>query len=99
MSRCASTNSLVVLAVLATSGKYRRRGAGSLLVQWGIELSEKLGFPCILQATEEGRQLYKRRGFEDIETMQFDLAKYGLAEKGVSKLTEMIRYPSKTRKV
>ena len=46
-----------VLALLVTSSRYRRRGAGSLLVQWGITKSEEISLPLYLQASEQGRRL------------------------------------------
>jgi hypothetical protein len=63
-------------------------------VQWGIEKSQSSGLPCYLQASEQGQQLYRAHGFQDIDTVKFDLAQYGL--EGIEKMTEMIRYPSKT---
>lgn len=80
-----------VLALLVTDGRYRRRGAGSLLLKWGIDLSEKTGLPCYLQASEQGRRLYSHYGFQPIDTVEFDLSEFGL--EGVETMTEMIRQP------
>jgi hypothetical protein len=52
-------------------------------------MSEATGLPCYLQASEQGRRLYSHYGFQDIDTVEFDLSKYGLD--GVEKMTEMIR--------
>lgn len=60
-------------------------------MQWGIEKSELLDLPCYLQASEQGRKLYHNHGFQDIDTVKFDLVQYGL--EGIEKMTEMIRYP------
>ncbi|KAB5566775.1 hypothetical protein GE09DRAFT_746265 [Coniochaeta sp. 2T2.1] len=79
------------LALLATAREHRRRGAGSLIVIWGIEMSDASGLPCYLQASEEGRQLYRGHGFQDVDTVEFDLANYGLG--GVESMTAMIRLP------
>jgi hypothetical protein len=54
-------------------------------------MSEATGLPCYLQASEQGRRLYSHYGFQDIETVEFDLSKYGL--NGVERMTEMIRKP------
>lgn len=78
-----------MLALLVTAKEFRRRGAASLLVRWGIELSEKNGLPCYVQASEQGQKLYEHHGFEDLETVEFDLVKYGM--KGVERMTEMLR--------
>ncbi|KAH3908931.1 hypothetical protein HBI56_124270 [Parastagonospora nodorum] len=82
----------ILLALLVTSEEHRRRGAGSLLLQWGIERSEQSKIPCYLQASAQGRRLYGKYGFQAIETVEFDLFEYGL--EGTEEMTEMIRQPS-----
>ena len=72
------------------------QGAGSLLVKWGLEEQRGTGLHCDLQASEQGRSLYSHYGFQDIDTVVFDLERYGL--KGAEKMTEMIRYPTETGK-
>ncbi|KAI1148584.1 hypothetical protein F4825DRAFT_91631 [Nemania diffusa] len=83
----------LLLALLVTTDKHRRRGAGSLLVQWGIDLSESLGVQCYVQASEQGRRLYQHHGFQDVDSVRFDLSQYGL--EGIEIMTEMIRIPQK----
>lgn len=83
----------LLLALLVTADKHRRRGAGSLLVQWGVELSESLGLQCYVQASEQGRRLYQHHGFQDVGSVQLDLSQYGL--EGIEVMTEMIRTPQK----
>jgi hypothetical protein len=61
-------------------------------VKWGLEKQKETGLNCYLQASEQGRKLYRYYGFQDIDTVVFDLEKYGLS--GVEKMTEMIRYPT-----
>ncbi|KAK7744806.1 hypothetical protein SLS62_010039 [Diatrype stigma] len=82
----------LLLALLATAPEQRCRGAGGLLVRWGIDRSEATGLPCYLQASEQGRRLYRHHGFRDLDTVVFHLAEYGLD--GVERMTEMIREPS-----
>lgn len=86
------TRLIQVLALLVTSSEHRCKGAGSLLLQWGIEKAEEMGLPCYLQASEEGRRLYEKYGFEAIDAKEFDLSEYGL--EGVEMMTEMIRWSS-----
>lgn len=80
-------NPHLLLALLVTDEEQRGRGAGSLLVRWGIDLSETMGLPCYLQASEQGRRLYQHRGFKDIDTVTFNLEDYGLD--GIETMTEM----------
>jgi hypothetical protein len=61
-------------------------------VKWGIDLSEEMGIPCYLQASEQGRRLYSHYGFQEIDTVEFNLSEYGLA--GLEKMTEMRRNPA-----
>jgi hypothetical protein len=82
----------IVLALLVTASQYRRQGAGSIIVKWGIELSETSGLPCYLQASEQGRRLYSHHGFQAIDTAEFDLSKYRLTR--TEQMTEMIRRPA-----
>lgn len=81
-----------MLALLVTSPEHRRRGAGSLLLQWGIDESEKSGLQAYTQASEDGRRLYSHHGFKELETVDFQLQNYGLI--GVERMTEMLRLPS-----
>lgn len=87
-----NSDNLLVLALLVTSEAHRGRDAGSSLVCWGIAKSEESGLPCYLQASGQGRRLYKHHGFNDLDTVEFDLSKYGLP--GVEKMTELVRKPS-----
>ncbi|KAL1637686.1 hypothetical protein SLS58_009217 [Diplodia intermedia] len=65
----------------------------AMLIRWGTEQADKAGLICFLEASEAGRELYKRHGFEDQETTEFDLSEYGVS--GIDKNTTMIRQPVK----
>lgn len=80
-----------MLALLVTHEKHRRRGAGRLLVNWGIAKSEESGLPIYVQASEQGRRLYLNEGFKDMETAELEPMLYGL--EGTEKMIEMIRHP------
>lgn len=58
----------------------------------GIEKSEETSLLAYVQASEQGRRLYSHYDFQDIETVEFDLAKYGL--EGIEKMTKMSRKPA-----
>ena len=59
----------IVLALLAVHQQYQRRGAGTLLVQWGLRKSESLRLPAYLEASPAGHQLYSKLGFQQIDTV------------------------------
>ena len=50
-----------------TSPAHQRRGAGALIVQWGIEQSRALNLPIFLAASPKGRGLFEKFNFEVID--------------------------------
>ncbi|KNG90660.1 acetyltransferase, GNAT family [Aspergillus nomiae NRRL 13137] len=59
-----------LLALLATDPRYERRGAASLLTQWGCDVADRLGIECYLEASKKGHPVYKRKGFEEISSQE-----------------------------
>lgn len=51
-----------------------------MLVQWGLDEAQKLGYIAYLESSEEAHSLYKSKGFKDIEVHRVDMSKWG-AEK------------------
>jgi GNAT superfamily N-acetyltransferase len=51
---------------------YQRQGVGTILVQWGTDLADRLFLPCWVEASEVGHGCYARQGYEDLETIQVD---------------------------
>ncbi|OIW25350.1 hypothetical protein CONLIGDRAFT_685200 [Coniochaeta ligniaria NRRL 30616] len=43
----------LLLALLVAAMRHRRQGAGSIVVNWGIEMAEATGLPYYLQASEQ----------------------------------------------
>ena len=56
----------LVLASIITRAPHRRRGAGRLLVEWGLEQARRDGCPAYVEATEEGQALYEARGMRKV---------------------------------
>ncbi|KAK8038803.1 Acyl-CoA N-acyltransferase [Apiospora rasikravindrae] len=54
----------VYCRTMAVEPKYQRKGVGTLLLNWGIDVAERLGVPIYLEATIPGRNFYKRFGFQ-----------------------------------
>ncbi|MCJ1310747.1 RNA polymerase II transcription factor B 52 kDa subunit [Agyrium rufum] len=46
-----------------THPDHRKRGAGSLLVRWGVEKADELGLDSFVEATNSCTSLYERHGF------------------------------------
>lgn len=55
------------LTYVATDPAWRRRGAATAIVQWGIDQCKELGIPAYLEASPEGKPVYERLGFETVE--------------------------------
>jgi predicted acetyltransferase len=56
-------DSQVHLWLLCTDPAFRRRGAGTMLCQWGLERGARQGLPVTVLASPMGRRLYQRLGF------------------------------------
>ncbi|KAI8632247.1 acyl-CoA N-acyltransferase [Xylariaceae sp. FL1651] len=58
--------------------KHERKGAGRMLVMWGVEEAKKLGLPAFLNASQKGHLLYSSCGFRVIEKGSVDCTKWGM---------------------
>ncbi|MCJ1434230.1 hypothetical protein MMC27_003597 [Xylographa pallens] len=58
-----------LLGLLDTHPDHQRRGAGSMLVQWGTNVADEAGLRCYLEATQAGRHLYLQKGFKDVVSL------------------------------
>lgn len=65
------------LVGLVTDPDHGRRGAGGLLVQWGLDQADELGLDTYLDASPMGKGLYEKNGFETVKDIPFDLVQFG----------------------
>lgn len=61
------------LEFIATRQEWQGKGAGGMLLRWGLEKSDEEGTETYLEASPEGLPVYKRFGFEGVERMVVDL--------------------------
>lgn len=54
------------LKIMATHPDYRRRGAGTKLCNWGIDIAEKNQTYISVFASPMGEKLYSRLGFKEL---------------------------------
>jgi GNAT superfamily N-acetyltransferase len=71
------TRPYYVLDTLVTLPAHERRGAGSMLVQWGCEKADEAGVEAFLEASPMGAPMYARHGFQPVKTVELDLRKWG----------------------
>ena len=65
-----------------------------MLLRWGLNLADKLMLEGYLEASSEGHHLYESAGFEDVETVDMDMSKYG--KSGIHQHFVMTRAPQPT---
>ncbi|KAI1010361.1 hypothetical protein LB503_005107 [Fusarium chuoi] len=51
------------LELICTHETWQRKGAGTLLLRWGMERADTDGLPCFLEATTKGKLVYEKLGF------------------------------------
>jgi GNAT superfamily N-acetyltransferase len=66
-----------VLDQVKTLPEHHRKGAGTALLRWGVELADREGLPIRLEATPYGLGLYEKFGFETKEKVELDLRPWG----------------------
>ncbi|KIW16102.1 hypothetical protein PV08_06153 [Exophiala spinifera] len=67
-----------VLTTLVTRTDLRRRGAGGMLLQWGIEQAKKEGAPAYLEAVPAAMSTYSSHGFKHIEDLTINCRDWGM---------------------
>ncbi|KAL2165985.1 hypothetical protein VTG60DRAFT_3475 [Thermothelomyces hinnuleus] len=71
----AKGEAALYLSLLACTPAFQRRGAGSALMEWGVNLADRLGLPSRLEASPVGYGLYKKFGYEDMAVLDFQVTK------------------------
>lgn len=67
----------LMLNSFATHPDHHRRGAGTLLLNWGLKKADDEGVPTYLDATSIARPLYEKRGFKVIKATEWDRVPWG----------------------
>lgn len=60
------------LQICFTDPAYRGRGAGSLMMGWGVRKADEMGLDSFVEASEIGSHLYKKFGFVTVSEEQTD---------------------------
>lgn len=80
-----------LLMYMATDPAWRRKGAATACVKWGLELCKELGIMAYLEASEQGAPVYKALGFEVVEHVTCEV------DGEVSVFPAMIWWPTGTK--
>ncbi|KAI6793500.1 hypothetical protein KC367_g7363 [Hortaea werneckii] len=54
------------LEIIATRPQYQGRGAGSMMINWGLERADQDNVEAYLEASPEAVSLYEKLGFENV---------------------------------
>lgn len=80
-----------ILMYMATEPAWRRRGAATAVVKWGLEKCKQMGIPAFLEASEDGKKVYEKLGFEVVDEIVMEL------EQETARFPAMIWWPPGTR--
>ncbi|KAI1748631.1 putative GNAT family acetyltransferase [Xylaria castorea] len=82
------------LSYVGTDPPYGQRGAGNLLLQWGIQQSNASGSPLYLESTVEAAPFYKKNGFTIGETISLPIYVDGGTEAQIYEEIVFTYYPA-----
>lgn len=61
------------LETLATRKEYQGKGAAGQLLRWGLERADEDGVVTFLEASPEGKPIYEKYGFREMDRLVVDL--------------------------
>jgi len=65
----------VFLDICFVRPEFRRRGAGKLLMDWGVQKANEMDLEAYIDATDVGKHLYETYGFIAGQKVDFDPSK------------------------
>ena len=72
-----SSTPFFMLNQLATHPEHQGRGAAKMMLDWGLRKADEEGLATYLNATIEGRGVYKRRGFKVVKELEWNRVPWG----------------------
>ncbi|RDW57008.1 hypothetical protein BP6252_13926 [Coleophoma cylindrospora] len=92
MKKYYDPDTMYYLAYMYVLPAYQRRGLGQRLMEQALLDADKDGAKSFVCASEQGRGMYAKRGFKELETVLVDFIHLGAV--GARNTTAMIREPS-----
>lgn len=83
--------SFFMLSSLATHPDHQSRGAGKMLLDWGVKKADDEQLVTYLDATQVAKPIYEKRGFEVRRAVEWDRTAWG--GDGVDVHYSMVRWP------
>ncbi|KAI1773417.1 acyl-CoA N-acyltransferase [Hypoxylon cercidicola] len=93
MSEQQGAETMLGLSLLCTSTKYYRRGAAKALMLPMLAIADAHGLKTYLEATPQGKPIYEKLGFREVDELTFDLEKLTGSSDGIYKISIMVREP------
>ncbi|KAI0881644.1 acyl-CoA N-acyltransferase [Annulohypoxylon maeteangense] len=93
MSEKQNAKEMLGLSLLCTSPNYHRRGAAKAMMLPMLALADTRGLKAYLEATPDGKPIYEKLGFREIDQLNFDLEKLTGTFEGIYKISIMVREP------
>ncbi|CAH0025453.1 unnamed protein product [Clonostachys rhizophaga] len=91
---CWRTDEHLGLSFIGTDPSHGGRGAGSLLLHWGVQQSNKSGSPLYLESTEEAAAFYKKNGLIAGEVISLPIRVDGSSETQIYKEIVFTYHPT-----
>lgn len=86
-----TTEPYLMLNSFATHPEHQRRGAGKMLLEWGLRKADAEARRTYLDATEMARPLYEKNGFRVVRATEWDRVPWG--GEGMDVHSHMVREP------
>ncbi|KAI1089322.1 hypothetical protein F5B19DRAFT_381590 [Rostrohypoxylon terebratum] len=94
MSEKQNAKAMLGLSLLCTSPKYHRRGVAKAMMLPMLAVADACGLKVYLEATPDGKPVYEKLGFREIDHLTFDLKKLTGGSEETYKISIMVREPN-----
>jgi GNAT superfamily N-acetyltransferase len=81
----------LVMRELYVRPECQRKGIGARLVQWGVKYAAELGVVAYTEASAQGKELYLRCGFREVDCVRVELEPWGGRKGEVSEYWLLIK--------